>query len=85
MAYLGQGQTQDFATAAKWFRAAADQGHAAAQYNLGFLYYEGKGVKKDDLQAYTWIDRAANQGHKKAQTARDALAKALPKEIFKSR
>ena len=85
MAYLGQGGTQNFATAAKWFNRAAEAGHAAAQYNLGFMYYEGKGVKKDDLQAYTWIDRAANQGHKKAMTARDALAKALPKEIFQSR
>lgn len=85
MAYLGQGTDKDFAVAAKWFREAADQGHAAAQYNLGFLYYEGKGVAKDDLQAYTWIDRAANQGHKKAITARDALAKALPKDIFKSK
>jgi TPR repeat protein len=85
MAYLGQGTGKDFATAAKWFREAAEQGHAAAQYNLGFLYYEGKGVPKDDLQAYTWIDRAANQGHEKAQTARDALAKALPKDIFKSK
>ena len=85
MAYLGQGTDKDFATAAKWFREAAEQGHAAAQYNLGFLFYEGKGVPKDDLQAYTWIDRAANQGHTKAQTARDALAKALPKDIFKSK
>ena len=85
MAYLGQGTKQDFAEAAKWFQRAGDQGHAASQYNLGFLFYEGKGVKKDDMQAYTWIDRAANQGHTKAKTARDALAKALPKEIFKSR
>jgi hypothetical protein len=80
MAYLGQGTKQDFAEAAKWFQRAGEQGHAASQYNLGFLFYEGKGVKKDNLQAYTWIDRAANQGHKKAKTARDALAKALPKE-----
>jgi len=85
LSYLGQGGPQDFATAAKWFNRAAEAGHAAAQYNLGFMYYEGKGVKKDDLQAYTWIDRAANQGHKKAMTARDALAKALPREIFQSR
>ncbi len=83
MSYLGQGVAQDYTQAITWFEKAGEQDHAGAQYNLGFLYFEGKGVKKDDLQAYMWIDRSANLGDKKAIRARDALQKALPKEIFK--
>lgn len=32
----------DLVNAAGWFQKAADQGHVAAQYNLGVLYLEGK-------------------------------------------
>jgi len=85
MSYLGQGTEQDYSKAADWFRMAAEQDHALAQYNLGFLYYGGKGVAKDDLQAFMWIDRAAGLGDKKAIKARDALAKILPKDIFKKK
>ncbi|MBT7250890.1 MAG: sel1 repeat family protein, partial [Rhodospirillaceae bacterium] len=69
--------------AAKWFRKAGEQDHAAAQYNLGFLFYEGKGVQKDDQEAYHWIDQAARLGDRKAAKARETLEKVLPKEIFK--
>jgi len=31
----GQGVSQNYKTAAKWFRLAAEQGDAAAQFNLG--------------------------------------------------
>jgi TPR repeat protein len=31
----GWGVERDYAEAVKWFRAAAEQGHAKAQYNLG--------------------------------------------------
>jgi hypothetical protein len=82
MTYLGQGVDQDYRQAAEWFRRAGEQDHAAAQYNLGFLYYEGKGVERDNLQAYMWIDRAASLGDDKAVKARDTLQKALPKDIF---
>ena len=73
---------QDYAQAAHWFQKAGEQDHAAAQYNLGFLYYEGKGVEKDDLQAFMWIDRSANLGDDKAKRARETMQKALPREIF---
>ena len=83
MSYLGQGVRQDYAISANWFQKAGEQDHAAAQYNLGFLYYEGKGVEKDNLQAFMWIDRSANLGDEKAIRARETLQKALPKKIFK--
>src|SRR5208283_2949728 len=33
--YLGRGVGKDYEEALKWYRKAADQGNAAAQYNLG--------------------------------------------------
>src|SRR5665213_2707286 len=35
---------QDYVEGMKWYRSAADQGLAAAQYNLGEMYQGGKGV-----------------------------------------
>ena len=45
-----------------WLRKAAEQGHAAAQANLGAMYEEGSGVPKDDQQAVAWFRKAAEQG-----------------------
>jgi len=49
---------QNFAGAAKWFRRAADQGHASAQAVLGSLYAVGLGVPKDFVSAYAWVSLA---------------------------
>ena len=38
MYHEGQGAPQDHAEAVKWYRKAADQGHAKAQYNLATMY-----------------------------------------------
>jgi hypothetical protein len=43
----------------KWYRLAAQQGYAAAQYNLGLTYAEGPGIPQDYVQAYMWFDLAA--------------------------
>jgi TPR repeat protein len=40
----GNGVAQDYATAAKFYRLAAEQGNARAQNNLGSLYDSGQGV-----------------------------------------
>ena len=39
----GHGMPQDPGQAAYWYRQAADQGHAEAQFNLGRLYSSGRG------------------------------------------
>ena len=49
-----------------WFRKAANQGHAAAQYNLGNAYYFSEGVSADETQAVYWWRKAAEQGHRMA-------------------
>lgn len=58
----GDGTTQDYAEAVKWYRLAADAGHAGAQRNLGFLYSSGKGVPRDEAEAEKWFCKAATQG-----------------------
>ena len=51
----------------KWYRIAADQGYAQAQYNLGVMYYNGQGVAQDYSAAMKWYRMAADQGHTNAQ------------------
>ena len=53
--------------AAKWFRRAADQGDALAQFYLGVMYNEGRGVPQDYAEAAKWYRRAADQGDAQAQ------------------
>ena len=48
-------------------RQAADQGDAAAQYNLGRMYANGEGVLKDFAEAVRWYRMAAEQGLAMAQ------------------
>ena len=67
MYYKGLGVPQDDAEAMRWFRRAAEQGHADAQYFLGVMYYLGQGVPQDYAEAVRWFRRAAEQGHAAAQ------------------
>jgi len=56
-----------YASAVEWFRKAADQGHALAQYNLGSMYLSGQGVPQDYAEAVKWYRKAADQGFAPAQ------------------
>jgi hypothetical protein len=56
------------ATAVHWYRKAAEQGHPAAQFNLGCMCEDGVGVlRASDAEAAHWYRKAADQGHSKAQ------------------
>ena len=47
----------------EWYRKAAEQGNAAAQYNLGVRYETGRGgLPKDEAKAVEWYRKAAEQG-----------------------
>ncbi len=48
--------------AVKWYRKAADQGHAGAQHNLGWMYANGEGGERDPKEAVKWYRKAADQG-----------------------
>ncbi|KAG0238887.1 hypothetical protein BGW42_000048 [Actinomortierella wolfii] len=50
-----------------WYRKAADQGDATAQFILGETYENGQGVDASDVQAVTWYRNAAVHGVAKAQ------------------
>lgn len=56
-----------YAEAARWYRKAAEQGHATAQCNLGYMYDDGLGVAKDYSEAARWYRKAAEQGDMYAQ------------------
>ena len=55
----GLGSTPDPASAAEWYRKAADQDYAPAQVALGYLYELGLGVTADETEALRWYRRAA--------------------------
>ncbi len=59
----------DLKEGVRWFRVAADQGHARAQCTLGFCYKTGKGVAPDQQESQRWYRLAAAQGHAEAQAA----------------
>jgi hypothetical protein len=58
---------RDLAEAARWYRLAAEQGHAGAQLNLGELYENGAGVEQDLGEAARWYREAAAGGEVLAQ------------------
>ena len=64
----GNGVTQDDEKAVKWYRKAASQGHAEAQYILGALFTkDGQSVHKNYETAAKWYGMAAAQGHSDAK------------------
>ena len=58
----GEGVGQDYGTALKWFRFAADQGLVIAQSALGFMYCHGNGVTQNYTEALKWYRKAADEG-----------------------
>ena len=63
----GEGVTQSYEEAVKWFRKAADQGDEMAQNRLGSCYYRGEGVTQSYEEAVKWYRKAADQGWADAQ------------------
>lgn len=63
----GEGVPKNSIEAVKWFRMAAEQGHANSQFKLAMHYANGEGVPKDGAESLRWIERAAQQGHTAAQ------------------
>ena len=61
-------EAKDYPEALRWYRKAAEQGHAKAQYHLGRMYLVGFGVARDTAEAVRWYRKAAEQGLVKAQS-----------------
>ena len=56
-----------YQSAAKWYRAAAVQGHKIAAYKLGVCYFYGRGVTQNYNEAFKLYQYAANEGCAEAQ------------------
>ena len=76
----GWGVSQDYKEAVRWYRLAAEQGHAMAQSNLGVMYRNGEGVLADFIIAHMWFSIAANNGNELAAENREKLEKRITSE-----
>ena len=61
-------EQKKFRKAFEWFKKAAEQGEAVAQFNVGVLYLNGEGVEKDAKVAFEWFKKAAEHGYAVAQS-----------------
>ena len=68
---------QNHAEAVKWYRLAAEQGDAHAQFNLGASYTAGRGVPKDLIIAYMWFDLSVARGTQAAAGSRKTIARQI--------
>jgi uncharacterized protein len=73
----GLGVPQDYVEAVKWYRKAADQGNARAQFDLGIMHAEGRGVPQDYVSAHMWFTLSAAQGYEDAEKNRDIAARRM--------
>ena len=84
MYWSGEGVLIDHKQAVKWYRKAAEQGNANAQYNLGGMYEVGHGVPEDLVTAYAWAKIAYANGNKGAPKFKLLLEKEMtPDQITK--
>ena len=63
------GVAQNRQKGVQWMQRAAENGDAAAQYNLGLSYADGEGVEQDKAEAAKWYGKAAEQGYEAAKAA----------------
>jgi TPR repeat protein len=74
---LDAAQAGDYATALREWTPLAEQGHASAQINLGFMYEKGYGVPQDFVASHVWNNLGAANGDKLGGTNRDNLAQRM--------
>ena len=53
---------QDFHSAMRWYRKAAEKGEAESMHNIGTLYMNGQGVAADYATGLSWLRKAAEAG-----------------------
>lgn len=75
LATLFDGRATSGATqqALRWYRRAAEAGHAEARFRLADMVAEGRGCPSDDLEAARLLLQAAEQGHAQARAQLGAL------------
>ena len=76
MLLAGEGGKQDQRQAARWYKLAAEKGHARAQAQLGRLMLEGAGIQKSPVKGLMWLSIAQLGGRG------DPSIQALHEEAF---
>ena len=64
----GVGVTQNDVLAIYWYRKAAEQGVASAQFCLGIKYKLGQGFQQDDTLAQEWFEKAYSNGYPREES-----------------
>ncbi len=60
------GVAQNRQKGVQWMQRAAENGDAAAQYNLGLMYLAGSDVPHDEAQGIAWLEKSAINGDRDA-------------------
>jgi len=69
ISYYGQlGHLQDYGQASMWYRKAAEQDDAYAQYQLGSMLGSETGVKRNPSEAIKWLTLSAEQDYTQAES-----------------
>ena len=76
----GRVVAKDDSEAAKWYRLAAEQDCAEAQFILGVFYGVGEVVPEDLVQAYKWITLAKDNKHAGAAALLEGFAEDISQE-----
>ncbi len=63
----GDSKNGELDLAAAWYKKAATEGDAVAQFNLGSMFEKGEGISRDKDSAINWYRQAARQGHSESQ------------------
>lgn len=66
--------------ASSWYMKAAEQGHADAQFIIGYEFEDGSGREQSISKAVEWYEKAAAQGHEQAQEGVERLGEFLEVE-----
>lgn len=71
--------------AVRWWRKAAEQGDAGAQFRLGLACSDGRGTAKDEEEGFRWIKKSAEQGNADAEGILGAMyyAEAAPRRTHR--
>ena len=72
---------QDLAKARTWWRRAARQGDANAQYNLGLHHAKGRGSAPQLVLAHMWLSLAAPQLPSTRRTNARKVLSAMQKQM----
>ncbi|WP_420213756.1 tetratricopeptide repeat protein [Escherichia coli] len=72
------GVKPDTRKAILWYKEAAEQGYAHAQYTLGLIYRNGSGINVNHYESQKWLKLAAKQHYKNAERLLAGLPAPLP-------